>query len=89
MFSFRAPVITIGVILDVVIVKVTIVICITRDVARDNPVEVSGAVTRIRRGRGWSGQLSGGRKDVLWNSHLTTIFHFVLVCYCLALWTIL
>jgi len=26
---------------------------------------------------------------VLWNSHLTTIFHFVLVCYCLALWTIL
>ena len=26
---------------------------------------------------------------MLWNSHLTTIFHFVLVCYCLALWTIL
>ena len=26
---------------------------------------------------------------LLWNSHLTTIFHFVLVCYCLALWTIL
>ena len=32
-------------------------------------------------------QLFGMR--VLWNSHLTTIFHFVIVCYCLALWTIL
>ena len=27
--------------------------------------------------------------NLLWNSHLKTIFHFVLVCYCLALWTIL
>jgi len=26
---------------------------------------------------------------MLWNSHLTTILHFVLVCYCLALWTML
>ena len=27
--------------------------------------------------------------SLLWNSYLTTIFYFVLVCYCLALWTIL
>ena len=27
--------------------------------------------------------------SMLWNSYLTIIFHFVLVCYCLALWTIL
>jgi len=29
-----------------------------------------------------SGNATG---TMLWNSHLTTIFHFVLVCYCLAL----
>jgi len=51
-FGFRALVITIGVVLDVVIVKVTVVICITWDVAGDNLVEISGAVTGIRRGRG-------------------------------------
>ena len=56
MFSFRAPVITIGVILDIVIIEVTVVICIMRDVAGDDPVEVSDVVTGIRRGRGWSGQ---------------------------------
>ena len=61
--NFRAPAITIGVILDVVIIKVTVVICITRDVTGDDPVEVSGVVTRIRRGRGWSGQLDRGRRD--------------------------
>ena len=52
MFSFRAPVVTIGVILDVVIIEVTVIICIMRDVAGDDPVEVLSAVTRIRRGRG-------------------------------------
>jgi len=31
-----------------------------RDVAGDDPVEVSGGVTGIERGRSWSGQLSGG-----------------------------
>jgi len=59
-FGFGAPVITISVILDVVIVEVTVIICVMRDVARDNPVEVSGVVTGIGRGRSWSGQLSGG-----------------------------
>ena len=63
MFGFGAPVITINVILDIVIVEVTIIICITSDVAGDDLVEVSGAVTRIGRGRSWSGQLSGGRGD--------------------------
>jgi len=63
MFSLRAPVITVGVILDIVIVKVTVITCVSRDVARDNLVEVLGAVTKIRRERGWSGWLSGGRRD--------------------------
>ena len=63
MFSFGAPVITISVILDVVIVKVTVIICVTRNVAGDNLVEVSGAVTGIERGRSWSGWLSGGRRN--------------------------
>jgi len=52
MFSLRAPVITVGVVLDIAIVKVTVIICVSRDVARDNLVEVSGVVTKIRRGRG-------------------------------------
>ena len=63
MFSFRAPVVTIGVVLDVVIVEVTVIICIMRDVTRDDLVEVLGVVTRIRRGRGWSGRLGGGQRD--------------------------
>ena len=62
MFGFGAPVITIGVILNIVIIEVTVIICILRDVARDDPVEVSGVVARIRRGRGWSGQLGRGRR---------------------------
>jgi len=32
---------------------------------------------------------SRAERLLLWNSHLTTIFYFVLVCYCLALWMIL
>jgi len=59
-FGFGAPVITISVILNVVIVKVTVIICVMRDVTGDDPVEVSGAVTGIGRGRSWSGRLSGG-----------------------------
>jgi len=47
MFGLMAPVITVDVVLDIVIVKVTIIICIMRNVARDNPVEVPGAVTKI------------------------------------------
>jgi len=35
-FGFGAPVVTIGVILDVVIIEVTIIICIMRDVAGDD-----------------------------------------------------
>ena len=66
MFGFGAPVVTVGVVLNVVIIKVTVIICIMRDVTRDSLIKV-----------------------LLWNSHLTTIFYFVLVCYCLALWTIL
>ena len=63
MFGFGAPVVTIGVVLDVVIIEVTVIICIIRDVTRDDPVGVSGVVTGIRRGRGWSGQLGGGQRD--------------------------
>ena len=63
MFGFGAPVITVGVVLDVVIIEVTIIVCITRDVAGDNLVEVLGVVTRIRRGRGWSGRLVRDRRD--------------------------
>jgi len=47
MFHLWASVITIGVILYVVIIKMTIVIHVLRDVARDNLIEVSGAVTKI------------------------------------------
>jgi len=63
MFGLRAPVVTVGVVLDVAIVKMTIVVCVSGDVARDNLVEVSGAVTEIGRRRGWSGWLGGGRRD--------------------------
>ena len=63
MFSFGAPIVTISVILDVVIVEVTVIIRVMRDVAGDDPVEVSGVVTRIGRGRSWSGWLSGGQGD--------------------------
>jgi len=63
MFGLRAPVITISVILDIVIIEVTIVICITRDVTRDNLIELSGVVAKIERGRGWSGWMGGGQRD--------------------------
>jgi len=59
-FGFRAPVVTISVIFDIVIVEVTVIICVMRDITGDDLVKVSGAVTRIGRGRSWSGQLSGG-----------------------------
>jgi len=55
MFGFRALVVTISVILNVVIVEVTVVICVTRDVTRDNLIEISGMVAKIGRGRSWSG----------------------------------
>ena len=60
MFSFGAPVVTVGVIFIVVIIEMTVIICIIRDVTGDDLVEVSGVVTEIRRGRGWSGWMSGG-----------------------------
>jgi len=63
MFSFRAPVVTISVILDVVIVEVTAVICVMRDVTRENLIEISGAVAKIGRGRSWSGLMAGGQRD--------------------------
>jgi len=63
MFGLRAPVITVGVILDIVIVQVTVIICITRDVTRDNLIEVSGAVAKIERGRSWPRWMDGGRRD--------------------------
>jgi len=63
MFGLRAPVITVGVVLDIVIVKVTVIICITRDVTRDNLIEVSGVVAKIGRGRSWPGWMGGGRRD--------------------------
>ena len=63
MFSFGAPVVTISIILDVVIVEVTVIICIARDVAGDDLVEVLGAVAGIGRGRSWSGRLSGSQRD--------------------------
>ena len=47
MFSLRAPIITIGVVLNVVIIEMTVVVHVSRDVARDNLVEVSGVVTEI------------------------------------------
>jgi len=63
MFGLRAPVITISIILDIVIVKVTVIVCVMRNVVRDNLIEVSGAVAEIERGRGWSGWMGGGRRD--------------------------
>ena len=47
MFGLGAPVITVGVILDIVIVEMTVIICIMRNVAGDDPVEVSGVVTKV------------------------------------------
>ena len=41
----------------------TIVVCVMRDVARDNLIEVSGVVAEIGRGRVWSGWMGGGRRD--------------------------
>jgi len=46
-FSLRAPVITVSVILDIVIVEVTVIICIMRDVTRDDLVEVSGMIAEV------------------------------------------
>jgi len=60
MFGFRAPVVTISVILDIVIVEVTIIVCIMRDVTRNNLIEVSGVVAEIGRERSWSGWMGGG-----------------------------
>ena len=60
MFGFRAPVVTISVIFDIVIVEVTVIIHVMRDITGDDLVKVLGAVTGIGRGRSWSGQLSGG-----------------------------
>ena len=40
-------VVTVGVILNVVIIKLTIVICIMRDVTGDDLIEVLGVVTGI------------------------------------------
>jgi len=55
-----------------------------------DPQEVSSltpAWDPSSRTPGWTPrQLSN---PLLWNSHLTTILHFVLVCYWLALWMIL
>jgi len=50
MFGLEAPVITVGVILDIVIVKVTVIVCVMRDVAGDNPVEVSDMVIQLFSG---------------------------------------
>ena len=47
MFGLGAPVVTVAVILDIVIVEVTVVICVMRNVAGDDPVEISGAVTEV------------------------------------------
>jgi len=47
MFGLRAPVITVGVILDIVIIKMTVIVSITRDVTRDDLVEVSDVFTKI------------------------------------------
>jgi len=58
-FGFGAPVITISVIFNIVIIEVTVIIRVTRDITGDDLVKVSGAVTRIGRERSWSGQLSG------------------------------
>jgi len=63
MFGFGAPVVTVGVILNVVSVEMTVVICVMRDVTGDDSVEVSGVVTKIGRGRSWSGWMGGGRRD--------------------------
>jgi len=63
MFSLETPVITVGVILDIVIIKVTVVVCVMRDITRDDSVEVFGVVTEIGRRRGWSGWMGGGQRD--------------------------
>jgi len=65
MFGFGAPVVTVGVVLDAVIVKMTVIVRVMRDITGDNLVEVSGAVTEIERGRGWSGCLGGGQRGLL------------------------
>jgi len=56
-FRFRAIIVTIGIIFNIV------VICVARDVTRDDLVEIGVAAAEVRRRRGWSGRLSGGRWD--------------------------
>jgi len=47
MFHLWAPVVTIDVVLNIVIIEMTFVIHISKNVAGDDLVEVSGAVTKI------------------------------------------
>jgi len=62
-FRFRAVIVTIGIIFNIVVIEMTIVICIARDVTRDDSVEIEVAAAEVRERRGWSGRLSGGRWD--------------------------
>ena len=47
MFGLRAPVITVSVILDIVIIKVTVIVCITMNVTGDDLVEASGTIAEV------------------------------------------
>jgi len=62
-FRFRAIIVTIGIIFNIVVIEMTVVICVARDVTRDDLVEIGVAAAEVRRRRGWSGRLSGGRWD--------------------------
>jgi len=62
MLCFWAVVVTIGVIFDVVVVKVSIIIGVMGDVTGDDSV-VGEAVTEVQGGRGRFGRLDGRRWD--------------------------
>jgi len=46
-FRFRAIIVTIGIIFNIVIIKMTVVICVTRDVTRDDLVEIGVAAAEV------------------------------------------
>ena len=57
MFRFWAIIVTIGIIFNIVVIEMTIIICVARDVTRDDLVEIGVAAAEVRRRRG-----------LLWNS---------------------
>jgi len=46
-FRFRAVIVTIGIIFNIVVIEMTVVICVARDVTRDDSVEIGVAAAEV------------------------------------------